>query len=52
MGKESSKAGERIRAYRERNDWSVWDLAQKSGVDEKEINAIEKGEKMPERMIM
>ena len=41
------KAGERIRAYRERNDWSVWDLAQKSGVEEKEINAIEKGEKMP-----
>ena len=41
------KAGERIRAYRERNDWSVWDLAQKSGVEEKVINAIEKGEVMP-----
>ena len=41
------KAGERIRAYRERNDWSVWDLAQKSGVEEKVINAIEKGERMP-----
>ena len=41
------KAGERIRAYRERNDWSVWDLAQKSGVEEKLINAIEKGETMP-----
>ena len=41
------KAGERIRAYRERNGWSVWDLAQKSGVEEKVINAIEKGEVMP-----
>ena len=41
------KAGERIRAYRERNDWSVWDLSQKSGVDEKLINDIEKGKTMP-----
>ena len=41
------KAGERIRAYRERNGWSVWDLAQKSCVEEKVINAIEKGEVMP-----
>ena len=41
------KAGERIRAYRERNGWSVWDLAQKSGVEEKLINSIEKGETMP-----
>ena len=46
MSKEIT-AGERIRAYRERNDWSVWDLAQKSGVEEKLINAIEKGETMP-----
>ena len=46
MNKES-KAGERIRKYRERHDWSVWDLSQKSGVDEKIINAIEKGEVMP-----
>ena len=41
------KAGERIRAYRERNGWSVWDRAQKSGVEEKLINSIEKGETMP-----
>ena len=42
-----NKAGLRIRAYRERHDWSVYDLSQKSGVDEKTINAIEKGEVMP-----
>ena len=42
-----NKAGSRIRAYRERHDWSVYDLSQKSGVDEKTINAIEKGEVMP-----
>ena len=48
-GKEetNNKAGARIRAYRERHDWSVYDLAQKSGVEEKTINAIEKGEVMP-----
>jgi len=46
MSKET-KAGERIRTFREQHDWSVWDLAQKSGVDEKVINAIEKGEVMP-----
>ena len=43
----TSKAGARIRAYRERHDWSVYDLSQKSGVAEKTINAIEKGEVMP-----
>ena len=43
----ANKAGARIRAYRERHDWSVYDLSQKSGVDEKTINAIEKGEVMP-----
>ena len=43
----SSKAGSRIRAYRESHGWSIWDLAQKSGVEEKVINAIEKGEVMP-----
>ncbi len=42
-----NKAGERIRAYREKHNWSVWDLAQKSGVEEKVINSIEKGEVMP-----
>ena len=42
-----NKAGLRIRAYRERHDWSIYDLSQKSGVDEKTINAIEKGEVMP-----
>ena len=43
----SNKAGARIRAYRERHDWSVFDLAEKSGVDERTINAIEKGTAMP-----
>ena len=43
----TSKAGARIRTYRERHDWSVYDLSQRSGVDEKTINAIEKGEVMP-----
>ena len=38
------KAGERIRAYRERNGWSVWDLAQKSGVEEKVIYAESEAE--------
>lgn len=45
--KKAGKAGERIRLYREKHEWSVRDLAQKSGVDEKTINAIEKGEIMP-----
>ena len=43
----AKKAGERIRNYREQHGWSVWDLSQRSGVDEKVINAIEKGEVMP-----
>ena len=46
MGKQSS-VGKRIRTYRERLDMSVYDLAQKSGIDEKIVNAIEKGEVMP-----
>ena len=46
MSKEN-KAGERIRNFREQHDWSVWDLSQKSGVEEKVINALEKGEVMP-----
>jgi len=46
MAKES-KVGPRIRMYRERLDMSVYDLAQKSGIDEKVINAIEKGQVLP-----
>jgi transcriptional regulator with XRE-family HTH domain len=46
MIKEHS-VGKRIRTYRERLDMSVYDLAQKSGIDEKVVNAIEKGEVMP-----
>ena len=46
MSKES-KVGSRIRTYRENLDMSVYDLAQKSGVDEKVINAIEKGQVLP-----
>lgn len=46
-GEGNSKVGLRIRVFRERHDWSIYDLAQKSGVDEKVINAIEKGEVMP-----
>ena len=46
MSKESS-VGKRIRTYRERLDMSVYDLAQKSGIDEKIINAIEKGQVLP-----
>ena len=42
MAKESS-VGKRIRTYRERLDMSVYDLAVKSGIDEKVINSIEKG---------
>ena len=34
----SNKAGSRIRAYRESHGWSIWDLAQKSGVDGVEIH--------------
>ena len=39
--------GKRIRTYREQLDMSIYDLAQKSGIDEKVINSIEKGEVMP-----
>ena len=46
MAKESS-VGKRIRTYREKFDMSVFDLAEKSGIDEKIINAIEKGQVMP-----
>jgi transcriptional regulator with XRE-family HTH domain len=46
MAKESS-VGKRIRKYRERLDMSVYDLAQKCGVDEKVINSIEKGQVLP-----
>ena len=46
MAKESS-VGKRIRTYREKFDMSVYDLAQKCGIEEKVINAIEKGEVMP-----
>ena len=46
MGKES-KVGERVRMYRERLDMSIYDLSQKTGVDEKIINDIEKGKVLP-----
>jgi transcriptional regulator with XRE-family HTH domain len=46
MAKEQS-VGKRIRTYREKLEMSVYDLAQKSGIDEKVVNAIEKGEVMP-----
>ena len=46
MSKETS-VGKRIRTYRERLDMSVYDLAQKCGVDEKIINSIEKGQVLP-----
>lgn len=46
MFKESS-VGKRIRTYREKLDMSVFDLAQKSGIDEKVINSIEKGLVLP-----
>ncbi len=42
-----SSVGKRIRTYREQLDMSVYDLATKSGVDEKLVNAIEKGEVLP-----
>ena len=42
-----SKVGRRIRTYREKLDMSVYDLATKSGIDEKLVNAIEKGEVLP-----
>ena len=46
MIKESS-VGKRIRTFREKLEMSVYDLATKSGVDEKVVNAIEKGQVMP-----
>ena len=42
-----NKVGQRIRSFREKLDMSVYDLATKSGIDEKLVNAIEKGEVMP-----
>lgn len=42
-----SSVGKRIRTYREKLDMSVYDLAQHSGIDEKVINSIEKGEVLP-----
>jgi len=46
MSRESS-VGKRIRTYREKLDMSVFDLAEKSGIDEKIINSIEKGQVLP-----
>ena len=46
MSRESS-VGKRIQTYREKLDMSVFDLAQKSGIDEKVINSIEKGQVLP-----
>ena len=46
MSRESS-VGKRIKTYREKLDMSVYDLAQKSGIDEKVINSIEKGQVLP-----
>ena len=46
MAKKQS-VGKRIQTYRDKLDMSVYDLAQKSGIDEKVVNAIEKGEVMP-----
>jgi transcriptional regulator with XRE-family HTH domain len=42
-----SKVGRRIRDYREKLDMSIYDLSQKSGIAEKVINQIEKGEVLP-----
>ena len=42
-----SKVGERIKSYRERLNMSVADLAQKCGVEESVISAIEKGDVLP-----
>ena len=47
MSNKENKAGKRIQMYRENHGWSIWDLSQKSGVEEKVINAIEKGDVMP-----
>lgn len=42
-----SNVGKRIRTYREKLEMSIYDLAQKCGVDEKVINSIEKGQVLP-----
>ena len=42
-----TKVGSRIRMYRERLEMSIYDLSQKTGVDEKIINDIEKGKVRP-----
>jgi len=44
---QESNVGKRIRTYRERLEMSVYDLSQKSGIEEKTINAIEKGQVLP-----
>ena len=44
---EKITVGSRIRSFRERLDMTVSDLAQKSGVNENIINAIEKNEVLP-----
>ena len=46
MSREFS-VGKRIQTYRTKLDMSVYDLAQKSGIDEKVINSIEKGQVLP-----
>ena len=50
--KNESKVGIRIRKYRENLDMSIYDLSCKCGIDEKLINAIEKGEVMPALGVM
>jgi len=44
---EQSKVGDRIRIYRERLGMSVADLAAKSGIDEKVVESVERGEVLP-----
>ena len=46
MSKES-RVGRRIQTYREKLDMSVYDLSVKSGIEEKLINSIEKGQVLP-----
>ena len=46
MSREFS-VGKRIQTYRTKLDMSVYDLAQKSGIDERVINSIEKGQVLP-----
>ncbi len=47
MGTVEQKVGKRVRAYREQLGMSVADLAQRSGVGEKVIEAIEAGDVIP-----